>query len=105
VSGLNQTDEGRRAPALSSRRAGTPDWPTIGQAIARRLDVLGLLGILLFIVLWQLLTYVIPHFSLPTPLEVARRVVEYFVLADYLVATVCRRPACSTACSTRPPTS
>jgi len=58
----------------------------IGQAIARRIDVLGLLGLLLFVVLWQLLTYVIPRFSLPTPLDVARRVVEDFILADYLVA-------------------
>ena len=57
----------------------------IGQAIARRVDLLGLLGLLLFALLWQLLTNVIPRFSLPTPLDVARRVGEDFILADYLV--------------------
>ena len=61
-------------PALPSRRAGPPGWPMIGQAVARHIDVLGLLGLLLFVALWQLLTYVIPRFSLPTPLDVA----EYF---------------------------
>jgi ABC-type nitrate/sulfonate/bicarbonate transport system permease component len=80
VSSLDQT------PALPARRAGPPGWPMLGQAIVRRIDVLGLLGLLLFVVLWQLLTYVIPRFSLPTPLDVAQRVAEDFVLADYLVA-------------------
>jgi hypothetical protein len=76
----------------------------IGQAIARRIDVLGLVGIVLFVALWQLLTDVIPRFSLPTPLGVAQRVVEDFVLATTWSPTGCRRPGCSTACSTRPPT-
>jgi len=86
VSSLEQADEGRRTPALAARRAATPGWSMVGWASARRIDVLGLLGIVLFVVLWQLLTYVTPRFSLPTPLDVARRVVEDFILADYLVA-------------------
>ena len=52
--------------------------------MARRLDVLGLLGLALFIVAWQLLTYVIPLFSLPHPLHVAQRIAEDFILAEYL---------------------
>jgi ABC-type nitrate/sulfonate/bicarbonate transport system permease component len=86
VSSLEQADEGRRTPALAARRAATPGWSMVGWASARRIDVLGLLGIVLFVVLWQLLTYVTPRFSLPTPLDVAQRVVEDFILADYLVA-------------------
>src|SRR5690606_20287611 len=73
-------------PALPSRRAGISGWAGIWRGVAGRVDVLGLLGLLLFVVLWQLLTYVIPRFSLPTPLDVARRVVEDFILADYLAA-------------------
>lgn len=72
-------------PALASGRAGVPGWPGIWRAVGR-VDVLGLLGLLLFVALWQLLAYVIPRFSLPTPLDVAHRVAEDFVLADYLVA-------------------
>jgi ABC-type nitrate/sulfonate/bicarbonate transport system permease component len=86
VSSLGQADEGRRTPALAPGRAATPGWPLVGGTIARRIDVLGLLGIVLFVVVWQLLTYVIPRFSLPTPLQVAQRVGEDFILADYLVA-------------------
>jgi len=86
VSSLEQADEGRRTRAFAPGRPATPGWPLVGRTIARRIDVLGLLGIALFVVLWQLLTYVIPRFSLPTPLEVAQRVGEDFILADYLVA-------------------
>jgi ABC-type nitrate/sulfonate/bicarbonate transport system permease component len=86
VSGLGQADEGRRTSALAPGRAATPGWPLVGRTIAGRIDVLGVLGLLLFVVVWQLLTYVIPRFSLPTPLQVAQRVVEDFILADYLVA-------------------
>jgi ABC-type nitrate/sulfonate/bicarbonate transport system permease component len=86
VSSLGQADEGRRPPALAPGRAVTPGWPLIARPVGRRVDVLGLLGIALLVVLWQLLTYVIPRFSLPTPLQVAQRVVEDFILADYLVA-------------------
>jgi ABC-type nitrate/sulfonate/bicarbonate transport system permease component len=72
--------------ALASRPAATSGRPVTGRAVAGRIDVLGLLGLVLLVAIWQLLTYVIPRFSLPTPLEVARRVAEDFVLADYLVA-------------------
>jgi ABC-type nitrate/sulfonate/bicarbonate transport system permease component len=72
--------------ALASRPAATSGRPVTGRAVAGRIDVLGLLGLVLLVAIWQLLTYVIPRFSLPTPLEVACRVAEDFVLADYLVA-------------------
>jgi ABC-type nitrate/sulfonate/bicarbonate transport system permease component len=86
VSSLDQADGDRQPPALARRRAALPGWPLVGRALARRVDVLGLLGIALCLLLWQLLTYVIPRFSLPTPLQVAQRVAEDFILADYLVA-------------------
>ena len=53
--------------------------------MARRFDVLGLIGLVLLLVVWQLLTLVIPLISLPHPLHVAERIAEDFILADYLL--------------------
>ncbi len=49
-----------------------------------RLDPLGLVGVVLLLVVWQLLTYVVPLFSLPPPLSVAARIGDDFVLAEEL---------------------
>lgn len=49
-----------------------------------RLDPLGLAGVVLLVVVWQLLTYVVPLFSLPPPLAVAARIGDDFVLAEEL---------------------
>ncbi len=51
-----------------------------------RLDPLGLVGVLLLLVVWQLLTYVVPLFSLPPPWSVAARIGDDFVLAEELSA-------------------
>ncbi|MGH6943376.1 MAG: ABC transporter permease [Geminicoccaceae bacterium] len=49
-----------------------------------RVDPLGMVGVVLLVVVWQLLTYVVPLFSLPPPLSVARRIGQDFILAEEL---------------------
>jgi ABC-type nitrate/sulfonate/bicarbonate transport system permease component len=49
-----------------------------------RIDPLGLAGVVLLLVVWQLLTYVVPLFSLPPPLAVAGRIRDDFILAEEL---------------------
>ena len=53
--------------------------------MAKRFDALGLIGLVLLVAVWQLLTLAIPLISLPHPLHVAERIAEDFIIADYLL--------------------
>jgi ABC-type nitrate/sulfonate/bicarbonate transport system permease component len=52
----------------------------------RRVDVLGLLGVVFFVLVWYGLTYVIPRFSLPLPQSVAARIGHDFFSSPELAA-------------------
>ena len=80
--GRGGPDAVRHAPALRRRLA--PDGKALRSIAAIRVDLLGLVGLVLLFVAWQLLTNVIPRFSLPTPLGVADRIWDDFILAQYL---------------------
>ena len=53
--------------------------------MAKRFDVFGLIGLVLLVAVWQLLTFAIPLIALPHPAHVAGRIAEDFVVADYLL--------------------
>ena len=53
--------------------------------MAKRFDVLGLIGLVLLVAIWQLLTFAIPLIALPHPAHVAGRIAEDFIVADYLL--------------------
>lgn len=74
----------RHAPALRRRFAG--GGKALRSIAALRVDLLGLVGLALLFVGWQLLTNVLPRYSLPTPLGVAGRIWDDFILAEYLSA-------------------
>jgi ABC-type nitrate/sulfonate/bicarbonate transport system permease component len=72
------------APAdAAARSAGVREWRLPANL---HVDPLGLVGVVLLLVLWQLLTYVVPLFSLPPPLAVAARIGNDFVLAPELTS-------------------
>jgi ABC-type nitrate/sulfonate/bicarbonate transport system permease component len=72
----------RHASAGASRRsAGIRAWRLPANL---HVDPLGLVGVVLLLVVWQLLTYVVPLFSLPTPWSVAARIGNDFFLAPEL---------------------
>jgi ABC-type nitrate/sulfonate/bicarbonate transport system permease component len=76
-----ETGRGRSVPVGPAPAAGVGSRRLPANL---RLDPLGLLGVLLLLVVWQLLTYVVPLFSLPPPLAVAARIGDDFVLAEEL---------------------
>ena len=74
---------------------GTVRLPARGYSLAtvrrvlfggQHFDPLGLVGVALLILVWQLLTGVIPTYSLPPPLDVAERIWEDFFSAEYLAS-------------------
>ncbi len=78
-----QDPAGGRRPAGRSLRSIRRLLSPTGGA---RFDPLGLVGFALLIAVWQLLTGVIPRFSLPSPLAVAHRVGADFFSAESLAA-------------------
>ncbi len=72
----------RHAPAV--RRSLASGARALRLNSASRVDLLGLVGLVLLFVAWQLLTNALPRFSLPTPSGVAVRIWEDFILAEYL---------------------
>ncbi|MCH8111087.1 MAG: ABC transporter permease subunit [Proteobacteria bacterium] len=82
--GRGGPDAVRHAPAL--RRPFALGGRALRSITAIRVDLLGLVGLVLLFAAWQLLTNVIPRYSLPTPLGVAGRIWEDFILAEYLSA-------------------
>lgn len=82
--GRGGPDAVRHAPAL--RRPLALGGKALRSITAIRVDLLGLVGLVLLFVGWQLLTNVIPRYSLPTPLGVAGRIWDDFILAEYLSA-------------------
>ncbi len=82
--GRGGPDAVRHAPAL--RRRVAPGGKALRSIAAIRVDLLGLVGLVLLVVAWQLLTNVLPRFSLPTPLGVAERIWDDFILAPYLAS-------------------
>jgi ABC-type nitrate/sulfonate/bicarbonate transport system permease component len=55
-----------------------------GRPMASDIDPLGLLGLLLLILIWQLMTTVLPPSSLPTPWSVVERIGHDFIRAEEL---------------------
>ena len=53
--------------------------------MAKRFDVFGLIGLVLLVAVWQLLTFAIPLIALPHPAHVAERIAEDFIVAEYLL--------------------
>lgn len=49
-----------------------------------RVDPLGVFGLLLLVIVWQLLTAVLPASSLPTPLSALLRIKQDFIVAEQL---------------------
>lgn len=80
--GRGGPDAVRHAPALRQPLASGGN--ALRSIAAIRVDLLGLVGLVLLFVAWQLLTNVLPRFSLPTPLGVAERIWDDFILAQYL---------------------
>ncbi len=82
--GRGGPDTVRHAPAL--RRPLAAGGKVLRLITALRVDLLGLVGLVLLFVIWQLLTNVLPRYSLPTPFGVAGRIWDDFFLAQYLSA-------------------
>ncbi len=82
--GRGGPDAVRHAPAL--RRPFAAGGKALRFVTALRVDLLGLVGLVLLFVIWQLLTNVLPRYSLPTPFGVAGRIWDDFILAQYLSA-------------------
>ena len=82
--GRGGPDVVRHAPAL--RRPFAAGGKALRFVTALRVDLLGLVGLVLLFVIWQLLTNVLPRYSLPTPFGVAGRIWDDFILARYLSA-------------------
>jgi ABC-type nitrate/sulfonate/bicarbonate transport system permease component len=71
----------RRQPVLNpARRWRWPGW----RRLEFQVDPLGVVGVLLLIVVWQLLTLVVPVASLPAPWDVAERIGADFWAAPEL---------------------
>ena len=72
-----------RAPALRGQSS-----PTEPKALVRvatvRIDPMGIVGVVLFFLIWQFLTAFLPPSSLPSPLGVAGRIRHDFLLAPEL---------------------
>lgn len=75
----------RYSPAAGKATVGT-GGSALRYVSTLRVDPLGLVGVVLLIVAWQLLTNVVPLYSLPTPLGVAYRIGRDFVLAEELTS-------------------
>jgi ABC-type nitrate/sulfonate/bicarbonate transport system permease component len=65
-------------------RPAAPAGPTARRGSGASVDLLGALGLLIAVVLWQALTYITPTVLLPTPLAVLRRIGGDFFLAEKL---------------------
>src|ERR1700759_2673983 len=84
--GIATTDQLQQAgpalPDVALQRRAVPKagrrWPAL------RVDPLGIVGVLLLIVLWQLLTFLVPVASLPAPWDVVERVGADFWAAPEL---------------------
>lgn len=72
------------APASSGRLAGRGGWAGPLRAAFGRIDPLGIFGVVLFVLVWQVMTAFLPAISLPTPLGVALRIKSDFWLAPEL---------------------
>lgn len=64
-------------------RPGTPFWQTLSEAGKLRTVAFGCISLLLFLVLWQVLsTFIFNPFLIPPPLEVARAAVPMIVSGE-----------------------
>ncbi|MEO9790299.1 MAG: ABC transporter permease subunit [Aurantimonas coralicida] len=67
-------------PRAADQR-GVTVWATLRSF---RIDIFGAIGLVLLVVFWWGLTFVVPRSSLPSPLNVFRRIADDFVVADML---------------------
>jgi ABC-type nitrate/sulfonate/bicarbonate transport system permease component len=88
--GSAERGDGRRTGSLAEPEAmltsATIPTPMVIRArrLASGIDPLGILGLLLFILTWQLITGVLPPSSLPTPWSVVERIGHDFIRAEEL---------------------